>query len=219
MLRSLAGGCFALLLLAVFASAPARAQELTGSGGVGIRGGTIFFTQDESISEDASPRLAGDLVLSYAWTDRITADVTIGWEWARLDTDDPNYYATTIVPLFPIGVRYQIRPDPVMRPYVGGGGGLYNWSILTEDLGASKDPITFERLRRVDFGVYGLVGVERRMSKHITMVGEGAYTHIFAADEESFPAGYNGDKAYFSARIGVSFWFSLSERIDSGLPD
>ena len=30
---------------------------------------------------------------------------------------------------------------------------------------------------------------------------------------------HNGDKAYFSARIGVSFWFSLSERIDSGLPD
>jgi len=71
----------------------------------------------------------------------------------------------------------------------------------------------------VDFGLYGVAGVERRMSKHITMVGEAAYTHIFAADEAAFPSGFNGDKAYFSARIGVSFWFSLSERIDSGLPD
>lgn len=217
MSRSLAGGIFALLFLAI--AAPARAQDLTGSGGVGIRGGTIFFTQDETIAEDASPRLSGDLVLSYAWTDRLTADVTIGWEWARLETDDPNYYVANIVPLFPIGVRYQLRPNPSMSPYVGGGAGLYNWSILTEDLGAAKDPITFERLRRVDFGFYGVAGVERRMSKHITMVGEGTYTYILAADEASFPAGYNGNKAYFSARIGVSFWFSLSERIDTGLPD
>lgn len=217
MFRSRAGGIFALLFLAI--ATPALAQELTGSGGVGVRGGTIFFTQDETITEDASPRISGDLVLSYAWTDRITADVTIGWEWARLDTDDPNYYVANIVPLFPVGVRYQVLQNPTMRPYVGGGGGLYNWSILTEDLGAAKDPITFERLRRVDFGFYGVAGVERQMSKHITMVGEGTYTHIFAADEEAFPAGYNGDKAYFSLRIGVSFWFSLSERIDSGLPD
>jgi hypothetical protein len=217
MSRSIAGGFFALLLLAV--AVPARAQDLTGSGAVGVRGGTIFFTQDETITEDASPRISGDLVLSYAWTDRITADVTVGWEWAKLDTEDPNYYVANIVPLFPVGVRYQVLPKPTMHPYVGGGLGLYNWSILTEDLGASKDPVTFERLRRVDFGVYGIAGVERRMSKHITMVGEGSYTRIFAADEEAFPSGYNGDKAYFSLRLGVSFWFSLSERIDSGLPD
>ena len=105
-----------------------------------------------------------------------------------------------------------------MRPFVGGGGGLYNWSILSEDLGAAKDPVTYERLRRVDLGIYGIVGVERQMSRHITMVADGNYTHIFAADEESFPSGYGGDKSYFQVRIGVTFWFSLSERIDTGLP-
>ena len=217
MSRSIAGGLFALLFLAI--ATPALAQDNVGSGAIGIRGGTIFFTQDETITEDASPRISGDLVLSYAWTEKLTADVTIGWEWAKLDTKDPNYYVANIVPLFPVGVRYQIRQKQAMRPYVGGGGGFYNWSILTEDLGAAKDPVTFERLRRVDLGVYAVAGIERQMSKHISMVGEGTYTHIFAADEESFPSGYNGDKAYFSARLGVSFWFSLSERIDSGLPD
>jgi hypothetical protein len=35
----------------------------------------------------------------------------------------------------------------------------------------------------------------------------------------NFPSGFNGDKAYFAARIGATFWFSLSERIDTGLPD
>ena len=105
-----------------------------------------------------------------------------------------------------------------MRPFVGGGGGAYNWSILTQDLGAAKDPVTFERLRRVDLGVYGIVGVERQMSKHITMMIDGNYTHIFADDKVRFPTGYNGAKSYFQVRLGATFWFSLSERIDTGLP-
>jgi hypothetical protein len=57
------------------------------------------------------------------------------------------------------------------------------------------------------------------MSKHITMTMDGSYTHIFAGDEDLFPSGYSGPKAYFAVRLGVSFWFSLSERIDTGLPD
>jgi hypothetical protein len=216
MKRKLAGGLLALLLTVT--ATPGFAQDLTGFGAVGIRGGTLFFTQDEDLKEFGTPRISGDLVLSYAWTDHITADVTIGWGWNRLDTGTDSFYVANIVPLFPIGARYMIR-EGTTRPFVGGGGGLYNWSILSEDLGAAKDPVTFERLRRVDFGLYGIAGVERQMSKHITMTLDGSYTHIFAADELNFPSGYNGDKAYFAVRIGASFWFSLSERIDTGLPD
>jgi len=51
------------------------------------------------------------------------------------------------------------------------------------------------------------------------MTLDGSYTHIFAGDEDLFPSGYSGPKAYFTVRLGVSFWFSLSERIDTGLPD
>jgi Outer membrane protein beta-barrel domain len=216
MIRKLAGGLLALLLTAT--ATPGSAQELTGFGAIGIRGGTMFFTQDEDLKEFGVPRISGDLVLSYAWTDHITADVTIGWGWNRLDTGTDSFYVANIVPLFPIGARYMIQ-EGTMRPFIGGGGGLYNWSILSEDLGAAKDPVTFERLRRVDFGLYGIAGVERQMSKHITMTLDGSYTHIFAADEVNFPSGFNGDKAYFAVRLGASFWFSLSERIDTGLPD
>lgn len=216
MIRKLAGGLFALLLTATVT--PAFAFDLSGFGGVGIRGGTLFFTQDEDLKEFGQPRISGDLVLSYAWTDKITADVTIGWAWNRLDTGTDSFYVANMVPLFPIGARYMVR-EGTMRPFIGGGGGLYNWSILSEDLGAAKDPVTFERLRRVDFGVYGIAGVERQMSKHITMTLDGSYTHIFASDELNFPSGFNGDKAYFSVRLGATFWFSLSERIDTGLPD
>jgi outer membrane protein W len=216
MTRKLAGGLLALLLTAT--ASPLFANDMSGYGAIGIRGGTLFFTQDEDLKEQAQPRLSGDLVLSYGMTDRITADVTIGWGWNRLDTGTDSFYVANIVPLFPIGARYMIR-EGTMRPFVGAGGGLYNWSILSEDLGAAKDPVTFERLRRVDFGLYGVAGVERQMSKHITMTLDGSYTRIFAADELNFPSGYNGDKAYFSVRLGASFWFSLSERIDTGLPD
>jgi outer membrane protein W len=216
MIRKLAGGLFVLLLTAT--ATPAAASDLTGSGGVGVRGGTLFFTQDKTITENSQPRLSGDLVLSYAWTDHMTADITVGYGWNRLDTHDPRYYVATVVPLFPIGLRYKLWDGKTMRPYLGAGGGLYNWSILTQDLGAAKDPVTFERLRRVDAGAYGIVGVERQLSKHITAVLDGNYTHIFANDKDRFPTGYSGAKSYFQFRLGVSFWFSLSERIDTGLP-
>ncbi len=217
MICKLAGGLFVLLLTAT--ATPAAADELTGSGGVGVRGGTLFFTQDKTITANSQPRISGDLVLSYAWTDHLTADVTVGWGWNRLDTHDPRFYVATVVPVFPVGLRYRLRDGSAMRPYLGAGGGLYNWSILSQDLGAAKDPVTFERLRRVDLGAYGIVGVERQMSKHISMVLDGNYTHIFADDKDRFPSGYSGAKSYFQFRIGVSFWFSLSERIDTGLPD
>ncbi len=216
MMRKIVGGLFALLLAG--SVTPSAASDLTGFGGVGIRGGTIFFTQDASITANDSPRLVGDLVLSYAWSEHLTADITVGWEWSQLDTGNDSFYVANIVPLFPIGVRYRFQQGKSLRPFVGAGGGLYNWSILSEDLGAAKDPETFERLRRVDPGIYGIIGIERQMSQHITMVADGNYVHIFAADEESFPSAYGGDKAYFSVRIGVTFWFSLSEQIDSGLP-
>ncbi len=216
MIRKLAGGLFVLLLTAT--ATPAAASDLTGSGGVGVRGGTLFFTQDKTISANSQPRISGDLVLSYAWTDHLTADITVGYGWNRLDTHDPRYYVATVVPLFPIGLRYKLWNGKTLRPYLGAGGGLYNWSILTQDLGAAKDPVTFERLRRVDAGAYGIVGAERQMSKHITATLDGNYTHIFADDRDRFPTGYSGAKSYFQVRLGVSFWFSLSERIDTGLP-
>ena len=217
MSRTLAGGLFVLLLTAT--SIPCRADDLTGDGGIGVRGGTIFFTQDKTITDTAQPRISGDFVMSYAWTDHLTADVTVGWGWNRLDTGDDRFYIADVVPLFPLGARYRFRNGSAIRPFLGGGGGFYNWSILTKDLGAAKDPVTFERLRKVNLGVYGIAGVERQMSKHITMVADGNYTHIFADNEADFPSGYSGPKAYFQVRLGVTFWFSLSERVDTGLPE
>lgn len=217
MIRSFVGGIIVLLVTATVI--PAAASDQTGYGGIGIRGGTLIFTQDPTITQNAVPRISGDLVLSYGVTDHLTADVTVGWGWNKLDTGDPAYFIANVVPLFPVGVRYRFMDGSVMRPFVGGGGGFYNWSILSEDLGAAKDPLTFERLRRVDLGLYAIAGVERQMSKHITMTGDGNYTRIFAGDQDRFPSGYSGAKAYFQFRIGVTFWFSLNERVDSGLPD
>jgi hypothetical protein len=96
---------------------------------------------------------------------------------------------------------------------------MYVWSIQSKDLGASKDPITFERLRRADPGIYGVVGVQRQTSKHIAMNADGLYHYIFASNPDDFPSGYNGNKGYAQVRLGVTFYFTLSERIDTGLPE
>ncbi|MBI4364290.1 MAG: outer membrane beta-barrel protein [Candidatus Latescibacteria bacterium] len=199
-------------------STSSSASDIVGSGGIGARGGTLLFTQDAQIKEDAQPRLSGDAVFSYVWSDHLTFDVTVGYGWNRLTTGDTNYYVVTATPLT-LGARFFLRDGRSWRPYVAGGGGMYVWSILTRDLGAAKDPLTFERLRRARPGMHGLLGVERRMGKHISMTGDLGYHYIFAEDTDNFPSGFNGNKAYAQARLGVTFYFSLSERIDTGLPE
>jgi hypothetical protein len=212
----LAGGLFVLLLLG--SVIPCAADDYSGWGGIGLRGGVAVFTADQTISQNAEPRLSGMFVFSYGISNPLILDITVGWAWNRLNTNDQRYYVASVVPLFTPGVRYELRHG-TMRPYIGGGGGFYNWFIQTQDLGAAVDPATNERLRRVDWGVYGIAGVSRQMSKKITMTGDAVYNYIFAEDTQSFPTSYNGNKAYVEFRLGVTFWFSLSEKVDTGLPE
>jgi outer membrane protein W len=191
---------------------------LVGAGGIGARGGSILFVQDTPTKDQASPRLSGDLVFSYVWTDHVTFDVSAGYGWDRLRSNTDEFYVITSTPVT-LGARYFLKDGKVWRPYVGAGGGLYVWSVLTQRLDAAKDPVTFERLRRARPGFHGMVGMERRMSKNISMTGDLGYHYIMAKDLVRFPTGYNRDKAYMSGRIGVTFYFSLSEKIDSGLPE
>lgn len=216
MSRHFAGGLLALFCFAI--AAPSPAFDLVGNGAVGIRGGSVVFNRDKEIKDFASPRLSGDLVFTYVYNDHITADVFVGYGWNRLDSGTTDFWLVTSVPVT-LGARYALRDGKVYRPFVGAGGGMYVWSIQSKDLGAAKDPITFERLRRADLGFYGTAGVERRMSKHITMLADGSYHYILAKDTTDFPSGYNGNKGYFQVRVGLSLYFSLSERIDSGLPE
>jgi outer membrane protein W len=195
----------------------ALADSLVGNGGVGFRGGMIKFYQDQTIQSDAKARLSGDLVFSYVYSDHFTLDATVGYAWNRLD-DNEKFWLATSVPVV-AGVRYLTRYGQTMRPYIGAGGGMYVWSIQSRDLGAAKDPLTFERLRRADLGFYGAVGVERTMSKHIVTTGDLLYHYILAKDTADFPSGYNGNKSYAQVRLGVTFYFTLSERIDTGLPE
>ncbi len=178
----------------------------------------IKFIQDRITAEDAKPRFSGDLVFSYVTSDHLWMDLTVGYAWNRLDKNDDRYWLATSVPVT-LGFRYLVRDGKKMRPYLGGGGGMYVWSIQTKDLGAAKDPVTFERLRRADPGIYGMVGVQRQTSKHIAMTAEGVYHYIFASNPKDFPSGYNGNKGYAQVRLGVTFYFTLSERIDTGLPE
>jgi outer membrane protein W len=216
MSRNFVGGL--ILILLAGSTTPSWATDLLGSGGIGARGGTLLFTSDVPTKEEASPRLSGDLVFSYVWLDHVTLDVTAGYGWNRLRSGTPDYYVVTATPITLTG-RYFLRDGKTWRPYVGAGGGLYVWSVLTQDLGAAKDPVTFERLRRARPGIHGLVGMERRMSKNIAMTGDFGYHYIMAKDLQRFPSGYNLNKAYAQVRLGVTFFFSLSERIDTGLPE
>ncbi len=216
MSRNIVGGLLFILLAG--SATPSRANDLVGAGGVGVRGGTLIFTQDKQTKDVASPRMVGDLVFSYVWTDHATFDVTTGYGWNRLRSNDPRYFVVTTTPIT-LTARYFLRDGKAWRPYLGAGGGVYVWAILSHDLGATLDPATLERMRRARPGFHGMLGMERRMSKHITMTGDASYHYIMSKDVKDFPSGYNGNKAYLQGRLGVTFFFSLSEKIDTGLPE
>lgn len=216
MSRKFVGGLLFILLAG--SATPSRATDLLGSGGIGLRGGSLLFTQDAQTKNVAKPRLSGDLLFSYVWTDHVTLDITTGYGWNRLRTDNPSYFVVTATPVTLTG-RYFPHDGKVWRPYLGAGGGLYVWSILNHELSAAKDPATFEQLRRARPGFHGMIGMERRMSKHISMTGDMSYHYIMAKDLKRFPSGFNGNKAYAQARLGVTWFFSLSEKIDTGLPE
>jgi hypothetical protein len=220
MSRKLAGGLFVLLLcISSQAHAALSAADYSGYGGIGFYLGGAQFTGDQTVAQYADPRLTGGFVFSYGISSSLVADFTVGWAWSRLDSNDPRYYTVAVVPIFTPGLRYMLRDGKRNRPYIGAGGGAYNWFVQTYDLGAAVDPITNERLRRVDWGVYGLVGVTRQMSPKITMIADGVYNYVFSSDTQDFPSGYNGNMSYFELRLGVTFWFSLSTKVDTGLPE
>ena len=234
MSRILRGGLIAFLFLGFVASA--SASDLTGMAGVGIRLGGCWFTSGldpdrtstdkygnpVDIPQSVSPRLSGDLVASYVWSDNITIEAATGWSWSAITAGDDalqdSFYVATSVP-FIIGARYNMRHGKTWRPFIGAGGGGYWVSVLTRDLGPAKDPVTYEDLRKFVPGVYGTVGVERPVTKLVTATGDAAYHYAFWEDKEKFPSGFNGDKAYFQLRLAMIFHFSVSERIETGFPE
>ncbi|HSQ59344.1 MAG TPA: hypothetical protein VLT84_02740 [Acidobacteriota bacterium] len=234
MSRTLVGGLLAFLMFGT--ASLARAQEpsldgataetttkqavvyesLLGYGGIGFRGGTLLFLSDPDIEKDATPRLSGDFTFSYVYDDNLYLDLNAGYGWNRLG-DDIERYVVSTVPLT-LGARYFLMPRKRNQPFVGGGAGAYIWTVHTKDLGAGKDPVTFERLRRASLGFYFVGGVQRRMSQYISAQADLGYHQILAENKEDFPSGYNGNKSYVQARLGITFFFSLSERLDTALP-
>jgi hypothetical protein len=218
--------------------ASASASDLTGHACVGFRGGGALFTgglnydrakpPDPNTGEiglyehSVRPRLAGDLVFGYAWSDHLTLEMWTSWAWSRFKSDAPgaadSFYVATSVPAL-LGVRYLAMDGRPWRPFAGVGGGIYWWSVLSRDLGAAKDPATFVGLRKGVPGVYGNVGVEHRLSKFITGTGDVVYHYLFSEDLKDYPSGFNGNKSYVQVRLGVNFYFSVSERIESGFPE
>ena len=233
MSRFLRGGLLAFLLMGFVASA--SASDLTGMAAVGIRGGgALFLTgldpqrtaldgqgRQVSIGQKVSPRLAGDLVFGYVWSDHITLEANTSWAWSRLtsgsDALQDSFFVATSVP-FLFSARYLLRDNKTWRPYLGGGGGIYWVSVLSRDLGPAKDPQTFERLRKAAPGIFGTVGVEKRFTKLVTGTADVAYHYTFSEDQGRFPRGFSGNKSYVQLRLGMNFHFSVSERIESGFP-
>lgn len=235
MTRLLRGGLLAFLMMGV--SVCASADDLTGHASIGFRAGVTQFTSGLNYDrirtysgtgapilwdKKVKPRASGDLVFGYAYSDHIKFDIWTSWAWSRFESRAPgaadSYYVATVTPVL-LGARYLARKGHPWRPYIGVGGGVYWWSMLNKDLSAAKDPATYVRYRKGVAGFYGNLGVERRFSKYITGTADVVYHYLLAKNVTDFPSGFNQNKSYVQVRAGINFYFSVSERIETGFPE
>ena len=56
------------------------------------------------------------------------------------------------------------------------------------------------------------------VSRTVQLGADVSYHEILAKNLNDFPSGYNGNKSYVQARLAITFFFSLSERLDTALP-
>lgn len=241
MSRILRGGLIAFLFMGFVASA--SASDLTGMAGVSVRVGGAYFNQGfnperwetdgqgnfvldangnrVAVQENLDPRLAGDLAFQYVWSDHVTIEMSTSFAWSQIahgsEAYQDSFYVATSVP-FLLSGRYLMRDNKTWRPYFGGGAGGYWVSVLSHDLGPSKDPATYQDIRRFVPGFFLTGGVEKRMTKTMTGTADLAYHYTFWEDTEDFPSGLNGNKSYIQLRLGLVFHFSVSERIETGFP-
>jgi hypothetical protein len=216
MIRKLAGGLLTLALMGT--TTPCAASDMTGFGGVGFGAAPCSSGPTLTIASQDLPRLTGELVMSYNWSDHLTADITVGWDWSQLDSGTDSFFIANVVPLFPIGIRYKFQDGKKLRPFVGGRRGLIigrscrtTWARPRIRLPSRLRRVGFRRLR--DRG-----GRASNVAAHQHDGGWKLHAHL-CHRREPLPSGYSGAKAYVQVRLGVTFCLSPASASIRGSPN
>lgn len=193
-------------------STPCLSADVTGRAFIGSSLGTFTFISDEymngnALDSDVKPRLYGQMGFGYAFKPYLVASTHAGFGWTAYSFDEDRL--VTVVPIT-VGAEYRLGTGRYV-PRAGAGIGLYHWTVL-HDRRVLKDAVTREELRRNDFGIYGLVGVDYFATPSIAVSFDVSGHRVFSEDEDAFRAGYALNDDILMFRVGIKYFFSSQKK-------
>ncbi|MBD3163112.1 MAG: hypothetical protein GF346_11820 [Candidatus Eisenbacteria bacterium] len=184
-------------------------QSLAQFGSFGASAGGMLFLADEDASDGARvrPTLQGTFRYRFNADWVGVGDFGFGWNAfeSRGDTVLTVHSGT-------LGIYRHVSQLFGFDWKVGTGGGLYRWNYKFEGKSV-RDPETQLPLRDFGFGVFGGLEVERRLSRHVTVIWTNRIHQLFTENKDDYPTLLGGNDRYVSSRIGVSYHFSPYEGI------
>ncbi len=193
-------------------STPCLSADVTGRAFMSTALGTFTFISDEymngnALGSNVRPRVYGQMGFGYAFKPYLAGMVNAGFGWTAYSFDTKRLVTEAPVT---IGAEYRLGTGKYV-PRAGAGFGLYHWSVL-QDRRVLKDAITREELRRDDFGIYGLIGVDYFAVPNIAVTADVLGHRVFSADEKAFPSGYGLNDDILMFRVGVRYYFSSQKK-------
>jgi hypothetical protein len=193
-------------------STPSPAADVTGRACINTSFGTLVFISDEYMNGNAldsgtKPRLYGQVGFGYVFKPYLAGGVTAGFGWEAYSFDEDR--VVTIAPVT-VGAEYRLGKGKYV-PRAGAGIGLYHWSVL-QDRRVLKDAITREELRRSNFGIYGLIGVDYFALPSLAITFDAVGHRIFSEDKAAFPSGYALNDDVLMIKAGVKYFFSSQKK-------
>jgi outer membrane protein W len=111
-----------------------------------------------------------------------------------------------------VGLVYHFtgRNAPI-RPYIGGGGGVYSWRLTERgdfiDFDTTPNQVFTSRLRSdgATFGYYGLAGLEVPLNRGLSIYGEGRWTKADDTLDKDFEGFGKLDLSGREVALGLSW--------------
>lgn len=184
-------------------------QSLKSFGSFGGNVGGMLFLSDEDASSDALVRPSLQTAFRYRFSEQWVGVSEFGFGWnAYKDKGD----TVLTVMSGTVGLFRHLSDALGLDWKAGGGVGIYRWNYKIKGR-SIRDPQTQLHRKGAGPGIFLGAEAEKRLSRHVTLIGTGQTHFLFTANEDDFPTAFGGNDSFVTARFGVNYHFSPYEGI------
>ncbi len=163
------------------------------------------------LGEKAEIRGIGQSVFRYRFNENWVGTGEFGLGWNSFEAGGDTVLTFTFGT---IGAARKFASAFSMDLRMGFGAGLYRWNYKYDGRSVrdrTPGEPTHQFYRGIDFGGYvGLEG-ERRVTRHVTLLGMLQHHYVMTADKDRFRSLFDKDHSFLSFRIGAAYHFSPYE--------